>query len=140
MRRLRYTVDDLMEAMREQEIFDISEIHSAIVETNGKIHFMQKKDFQSASKEDIGLKESTGDPQSVLIRDGVEDEEQLTLLGLGKGWLHSCLRSENLSVKDVFLMTADKNGCVKLSVPRYSAASYELVDAPAKHADKGNAD
>ena len=71
---------------------------------------MQKKDFQSASKEDVGLKESTGDPQSVLIRDGVEDEEQLTLLGLGKGWLHSCLRSENLSVKDVFLMTADKNG------------------------------
>ena len=110
MRRLRYTVDDLMEAMREQEIFDISEIHFAIVETNGKIHFMQKKDFQPASKEDVGLKESTGDPQSVLIRDGVEDEEQLTLLGLGKGWLHSCLRSENLSVKDVFLMTADKNG------------------------------
>lgn len=110
MRRLRYTVDDLMEAMREQEIFDISEIHFAIVETNGKIHFMQKKDYQSASKEDVGLKESTGDPQSVLIRDGVEDEEQLALLGLGKGWLHSCLRSENLSVKDVFLMTADKNG------------------------------
>ena len=27
MRRLRYTVDDLVEAMREQQIFDINEIH-----------------------------------------------------------------------------------------------------------------
>ncbi|MGN1109159.1 MAG: alpha amylase C-terminal domain-containing protein, partial [Oscillospiraceae bacterium] len=33
-------------------------------------------------------------------------------------------------------MTADKHGCVKLSVPRYSAAYYELVDAPVKHTDK----
>ncbi len=40
MKRLRYTVDDLTEAMREQQIFDITQIHYAIVETTGKINFL----------------------------------------------------------------------------------------------------
>lgn len=110
MKRLRYTVDDLAEAMREEQIFDINEICYAIVETNGKIHFFKKKDFQSAEKADIGCGGSTDDPPAVVIRDGIEDREQLRLMGLGMGWLKEQLRRQKLTVSDVFLMTADKNG------------------------------
>ncbi|MGN0683150.1 MAG: DUF421 domain-containing protein, partial [Oscillospiraceae bacterium] len=45
MKKLRYTVDDLIESMRGQQIFDISQVNYAIVETTGKISFMLKKDF-----------------------------------------------------------------------------------------------
>lgn len=110
MRRLRYTVDDLMEAMREQQIFDITEIQYAIVETTGKVSFLKKTDYQSASKKDVDKGGSSDDPQSVVIRDGIEDAEQLQILGLGHGWLMQQLRENNLSVKQVFLMTADRNG------------------------------
>lgn len=110
MRRLRYTVDDLTEAMRAQQIFDINEVQYAIVETTGKISILQKKDFQTASKKDVDKGGSTDDPQSVIIRDGIEDEEQLGLLGLGHGWLMQKLRENDLTVSQVFLMTADRNG------------------------------
>ncbi len=110
MKRLRYTVDDLVEAMREQQIFDIGEVYYAIVETTGKINFLQKRDFQPAQRSDVGCGGTSFDPPSVIIRDGVEDEEQLGLLGLGQGWLNQQLRENNVSKKDVFLMTADKNG------------------------------
>ena len=53
MKRLRYTVDDLVEAMHEEQIFDITQVYYAIVETTGKIHFLKKKDYQSAEKADI---------------------------------------------------------------------------------------
>ena len=114
MKRLRYTVDDLIEAMREQQIFDISEIYYAIVETNGKIHFLQRTDYQTATRSDVDKGGSTIDPPSVIIRDGLQDSEQLGLLGLGQGWLNQKLRENNVSMKDVFLMTADKNGSVNL--------------------------
>lgn len=114
MKRLRYTVDDLVEAMREQQIFDLSEVHYAIVETNGKIHFMQKKDCQNATRSDTGHGGTTIDPPAVIIRDGVKDEEQLMRLGLGEKWLNSKLREQNVPIKDVFLMTADRNGTVNL--------------------------
>ena len=110
MKRLRYTVDDLVEAMREEQIFDINEIYYAIVETTGKIHFLKKKDYQNAEKADVGCGGSSSDPPAVIIRDGREDEEQLNSMGLGMGWLRQQLREQKLGIKDVFLMTADRNG------------------------------
>lgn len=110
MKRLRYTVDDLMESMRNEQIFDVSQIHYAIVETTGKINFLLKKDYQPAEKQDVGAGGSTENPPSVIIRDGIRDNEQMRLLGLGEMWLIKTLREKNLSEKGVFLMTADKNG------------------------------
>lgn len=110
MKRLRYTVDDLMESMRNEQIFDVSQIHYAIVETTGKINFLLKKDCQPAEKQDVNAGGSTENPPSVIIRDGIRDNEQMRLLGLGEKWLTKTLREKNLSEKNVFLMTADKNG------------------------------
>lgn len=110
MKRLRYTVDDLTEAMREQSIFDITQIHYAIVETTGKINFMLKKDYQPAEKQDAQAGGSTQNPPSVIIRDGVVDKEQLQLLDLGEQWLKKILRENNLTEKRVFIMTADNGG------------------------------
>lgn len=110
MKRLRYTVDDLTEAMREQQIFDITQIQYAIVETTGKINFYQKKDYQAAEKQDVSAGGSTKNPPSVIIRDGVVDKQQLRLLDLGEQWLTKILRENELSEKGVFLMTSDSGG------------------------------
>ena len=110
MKRLRYTVDDLFESMHEQQIFSIAEIYYAIVETNGKIHFLQKPEYLTATKADVNVPLKAEEAQSVVIRDGVEDAQQLKLLGLGIDWLKQRLSEKELSVRDVFLMTADKNG------------------------------
>lgn len=110
MKKLRYTVDDLVEAMREQQIFDLNEVQYAIVETTGKINFLQKKDYQTLTKKDGGAGGSTDNPPSVIIRDGIQDKDQLSLLGLGTGWLEKTLKENNVTCKQVFLMTADHNG------------------------------
>ncbi len=110
MKRLRYSVDDLTEAMRNQQIFDISEIQYAIVETNGKINFLLKKDYQPAEKQDVTAGGSTNDPPSVIIRDGIRDRDQLKIIALGEDWLTKILRENKISESRIFLMTADKNG------------------------------
>ena len=110
MKRLRYTVDDLVEAMRDQQIFDITQIQSAIVETTGKINFLLKKDYQPAEKADVSCGGSTKNPPSVIIRDGIVDYQQLRLLDLGEGWLKKILRENNVGEKGVFMMTSDSSG------------------------------
>ncbi len=110
MKRLRYTVDDLVEAMREQQIFDITQIQYAIVETTGKINFLLKKDFQPAEKQDVDAGGSTKNPPSVIIRDGIVDKQQLRLLGLGEQWLTRILRENNVGERGIFLMTSDNGG------------------------------
>ncbi|MEG2653583.1 MAG: DUF421 domain-containing protein, partial [Ruthenibacterium sp.] len=39
---LRFTVDDLLEALREKDIFELSEVDFALVETNGSISVRKK--------------------------------------------------------------------------------------------------
>ena len=34
----------------------------------------------------------------------------MKFMGLGMGWLHEQLRQQQLSIGEVFLMTADRNG------------------------------
>jgi len=99
MQNLRYTIDDLLEAMREEGIFDISEVKYAIVETTGKINFYQ-------NKEPVDMI----NPPAALIKDGVLDKAALSESGLDENWVSNTLKSKRLSVKDVFLLTADSKG------------------------------
>ena len=97
MRELRYTIDDLIEAMRDNQIFDISAVQYAIVETTGKINFLEK------AKPEIN-------PPEVVIKDGEVSDEGLERLKLGTGWLRKTLDENSIEETEVFLMTADPNG------------------------------
>lgn len=101
MKNLRYTIDDLVEAMREQGIFDISQVQYAIVETTGKINFMQKEDPPQ-------------DPPEIIIRDGEINSDGLRRTKLGEGWVKQILKENNTEISNVFIMSADSNGCYQI--------------------------
>lgn len=97
LKNLRYTLDDVAEAMREQGIFDISQVQYAIVETNGKINFLQKD-------------QSGKNPPEIIIKDGELSEENLAVTGLGEGWVQKVLEKNGQNKEDVFVMSADSEG------------------------------
>ncbi len=97
MRNLRYTIDDVLEAMRDSDIFDINHVRYAIVETTGKINFFRKDEGRT-------------DPPGVIIKDGLLIEEGLVKAGLGKQWLEDILKRRNTEQKSVFLLTACGDG------------------------------
>lgn len=101
MKDLRYTVDDLLEAMRDSDIFDVNQIQYAMVETTGKINFYQKSD-------------GTADPPTVIIKDGLLIKEGLTQAGLGEGWLMELFRNKNIKREEVFLLAASGDGSYTL--------------------------
>ncbi len=105
MKNLRYTIDDLAEAMREQEIFDISQVQYAIVETNGKINFLKKD-------------ESSKNPPEIIVRDGKINHEALSRVNLGEGWVNAILKKNKTSLEKVFLMSADSDGQYVISNKR----------------------
>lgn len=110
MKRLRYTIDDLSEAMRSQQIFDITEVNYAIVETTGKINFMLKKDFQNAQRKDVSCGGSSEDPPSVIIRDGAIDSDKIKNLNLTEQWLDKVLIENHTKKHNIFIMLADSGG------------------------------
>lgn len=111
LKELRYTADDVLEALRSQGIFDISEVQYAVIETTGAVSAYLKSQKQPLSGEGISVSD---DPPQVVIDDGDVIKRSLDFLGLSDRWLAKALRDEQVSRHEVFLMTARSDGSFKM--------------------------
>lgn len=114
MSELRFSLDDLMTALRTNGVFDLREVQLAVVETNGAVSVYQKAQARPVTCGDLHLAAAGGDPPEVLIADGCISSEGMTAAGLTRKQLTKMLQKEQLAPKDVFLLTADKTGICTL--------------------------
>ena len=70
MQDLRLSVDDLMTALRQQQVFDISQVQFAVMETTGTISVYLKAECQPLTPADITLKKTAQNPPVAVIQDG----------------------------------------------------------------------
>lgn len=109
MKRLRMTTDDLFEQLRLMDIFSIQDVQYAIVETNGQMSVMKKSDKQEVTKDDMLTNIPKSFMEAVVISDGEILDSSLSICKLTKDWIFDVLKSKNLKLEDVFIMTANKN-------------------------------
>lgn len=109
MKKLRFTIDDLMESLRSSQVFDIAEVQLAIVETTGKISVYQKQNAQPCTPKDLGMDKKSKNPPQLIIDDGDVVFNALKFLGLSKTWLEGILADEKCKAEDIFIMTADSD-------------------------------
>lgn len=109
MKEIRFTVDDLTEALHSQNIFDISEVQFAVVETTGAVSVYQKYEYRNVTNGDMKLKSESIDPPEIVIDEGVIVNDALERLNLSEEKLRSILEKERLKVKDIFIMTLDSD-------------------------------
>ena len=95
LKRLRMTVEDLEESLRQQDIFDVSQVQYAIAETNGHISAYCYGEAEMPI---------------VVISDGTLCDWGMGLCGLTEAKLTQFLQKKRCKQEDVFLLTATKNG------------------------------
>lgn len=105
---IRYSVDDLTEALRLKDVFDIQNVDFAYVETNGSISVKLKKNCRPPTKNDD--KTEDGLLPCLVISDGKIIEQEFEFCNMTRDKLKKVLRKEKLQEKDVVLMTADCKG------------------------------
>ncbi len=99
LRRLRMTVEDLDESLRQQDVFDIRQVQYAIAETNGHIS--------------VYCYDETEMPV-VIISDGTLCDWGMRLCGMTEEALGRYLQKQRCRQQDVFLLTATKEGPLHL--------------------------
>ena len=110
MRDLRFSIEDLISQLRIAGFFDVEEVSWAIVETNGQLTVYPKPEAQPLTPKSFSNPESVcSSPPFVLISDGVPCSKALSSCNLTEKWLFGILEKEKISIKDVFLMTADSS-------------------------------
>ena len=110
MRDLRFSVDDLMTALRGNGIFSIDEVQYAIVETTGSVSVMKKAGCDSPVRSDLKLDSENSDPPQVVVSDGKLAEKALSSAGMSAERINAVLKKEKLRAEDIYIMTADSSG------------------------------
>lgn len=110
MKDVRMTVLDLIELLRAQEVFNIDDVAFAVLEVNGELSVLLKKDAQPVTIRDVDIKAPDDALPMLVISDGKIVCESLKALQLDKKQLLDNLNRKGLTVKEIFLMTQDRNG------------------------------
>lgn len=101
--------DVLMEA-RLNGYYNINDIQTAILETNGKISFLPKSNKRLVNVEDLNLNVSQDGIVINLILDGKIMEDNLKSINEDKIWLINQLKKQNINnIENVFLCICDNN-------------------------------
>ena len=109
MKKLRMTIDDLLEGLRQAGNFSVDEVDFAVMETNGKISVKPKEKYEPVSKGDLEIDAKDKGFQTIIISDGkVIQSVFKNFSEVKKHEVIQKLNEKRMSVKDVFLMTVNE--------------------------------
>ena len=122
MRKNRYTLDELLEELREQGFSDIRDVKYAVIENSGQLSVLPWTRQQPPTATQLGLElEDTVTLPIILVNDGRVIQKNLDACGKDAAWLQSVLQKEQLSSpREAFLLTLDEQDqvfCVKKEIP-----------------------
>ena len=110
MKLIRYSTDDLLQMLRQKDIFNLEDVAYAYVETNGAVSVMLKSDLTTVTAEDLGIKKEKAALPCLVVSDGKIVEREFDLCKMNKQKLLGILDEKKLKLTDVLLMTADSTG------------------------------
>lgn len=110
LKQLRFTVDDLLEALRQKDVFDIAQVQYAIVETNGQISVLLKPDHDTITRKDLNLEPEPQGYKCPVIIDGKIIEQDFAICNMNTGKVQNIAKKEKMQIKDIMLMTVDAAG------------------------------
>lgn len=127
--KCKIDIDDLLTQCRNNGYFNLSDIESAVLETNGRISFLPKSTRRSATPEDMGITPPQEKLVSDIIMDGVLLKGNLKATGNNEEWLHKQLKSQGVkNIKDVFLATCDQNNDLSVYVKTNVTSNRDIFN------------
>lgn len=122
MRRMRYSLSDLLEQLRIKNSPNIADVEYAILETNGELSVILKSNKRPTIPEDLNLKPAYEGLPITLVMDGNLNAENLMKARVDRAWLETEIKKLNIShLQDVFLASLDSAG--KLFIQKKDEAS-----------------
>ena len=116
MKKVKFSIDDLNQLLREKEIFNIAEVEYAMLEVNGKISILKKVPFQNVIKKDFNLPISLESLPVELVMDGKIIEKNASGI-YSREWIEAEFKRRNLRIEEIYYAVVNSGG--NLFVDKY---------------------
>ncbi|MBM7541043.1 DUF421 domain-containing protein [Amphibacillus cookii] len=104
VKSIKYTIDNILQMLREKDIFDIGEVETAIIEPNGNLSVLKKGGGQASEAYPI-------------IMDGVIERDILKFVKVDEKWLLDQLTKLGITeLKSVFFASININHDLQISL------------------------
>lgn len=110
MRRERFTINELEERLRGQNIFNIGDVEYAILETSGQVTVIQKPNKRNAIPQDFGIEPEYQGIAYDLVVDGKIMKENLNKLEKDYNWLVKQVEPFGIMPEQALIATIDASG------------------------------
>ncbi len=114
LRAMRISSEELFSQLRQKDVTDLRELSYAILEPNGQISVVKRATERQATTSEMGVKPTETGMMHLIICDGEVNDRNLTLAGKDDRWLAEILQAHKLTVPDIFLLTVDDSGTVRI--------------------------
>lgn len=116
MKRLNYSIENILMYLREKEIFDLNEIEFAIIEDSGNISVLKKSQYQPITPHDMKIQTNYKGISLPIIIEGKVYDSNLTKLSLNKEWLDVQLKNNGINnANEVFYAAINTEGNLYIS-------------------------
>ena len=110
LKRMRLTMDDLIDAVRQKDIFDISTVQDAVVETNGSISVLQKAEEAPVTPSQMKLSVKDESVPITIVIDGKPVTEYFGEEKIDTHRIELIVKNTGKDIQDIMLLTVDDKG------------------------------
>lgn len=134
MRLMRYNLDDLAMQLRQKDIFNISDVEFAILESDGQLSVQPKSQKRMVTPADLNLPTSYEGLSSELIMDGKIIHQNLLQNNLTEEWLLQELANRGIrDVHEVMFCSLESDGSLYFDMRKDNLQSpRDISDFPPK--------
>lgn len=117
LKKIRYSIDDLLQLLRGSGVFDLSDVEIAIIEANGQLTVHRKPGKESVTIEDLGLTKTSAGLAYPIIIDGQLNKKVLDNLSVREDWLYQELSNLNITdISTVFFASITEENLLHISL------------------------
>lgn len=118
LKKHHYTTDELLTKLRSKNAFQVADVEFAVLEPNGSVNVLLKKEAQPLTPKDIDLNVANVKQPETVIMDGKVLDEPLANIGFNRRWLETELEKLGVAIENVYLGQVNSYG--ELTVDLYN--------------------
>ncbi len=124
LRKINYSIDNILQMLREKEVFDLSIVQLGIIEANGRLSLFKHAGEAPVVKKDLDLTKVDHQISLPVIMEGKIDTTTLEHLNRDEAWLREELSKMQVKLNQVFFASINENLVLHISLQNQEKPNY----------------
>lgn len=114
LNKAKMDLDEFLMQCRTNGYFDLKQLDTIVLETNGKLSFFPKEKYRPVQFDDLNKEIQKTTLPTVLIKQGTIYHHNLKQTNHDEAWLSSYLKEKGIGLQDVLLLVEEDNSNLQL--------------------------